>query len=58
MSCVVCGRDNSGKGFCRLCRRSYDDMVRKETGDLMPVIVWAATRARWFEQRRKRKDRR
>lgn len=48
--CDVCGEPREAN-FCRTCAKSYDRYTFKDV-TVMAAIVWAARRARRFEQRR------
>jgi hypothetical protein len=39
--------------MCKACSESYDAHAHDD-GSIIEVISWAARRARWYEQRRKR----
>lgn len=49
--CEVCGERPAGAGMCKLCHKSYMRYAF-DTGAVIDVVIWAARRARRFEQRR------
>jgi hypothetical protein len=50
--CVVCSeRPRVGMLFCKLCGRSYDRVVRRDS-TIASIAIWAAERARRCEKRR------
>lgn len=54
-TCVVCDeRPRVGMLFCRLCGRSYDRVVRRDS-TIASIAMWATERARRCERRRSKR---
>ncbi len=50
--CEVCGEPQTRwVPMCRACQLSYDRTAR-DVGSVMEAILWAATRARWYAERK------
>lgn len=53
--CPICDRETPRHTLCDSCGKSLDDTCGDT--DMITIITWAARRARWHEQRRKRRRR-
>lgn len=50
--CEVCGEPHpTWVRMCKACQRSYDATAH-DTGSVMEAILWAATRSRWYAERK------